>query len=145
MASVNKVIIIGTSGRDTEVRYLTSGTAVANVSLATNSRWKDRDGTPKEETQWHRITFYDKLAEIAGQYLKKGTVAYIEGSLKYGTYVDGNGVEKNTTEIVARELTLIRSPRQDGQQQDDQQYAAPQGQQRQQQPQGQQRQQQPQG
>lgn len=109
MASVNKVIIVGNCGRDPEVRYLPSGQAVANISVATSSRRKDKNsGETIEDTQWHRIVFYDRLAEIAGEYVKKGRPVYIEGRLKYGSYVDKTtGVEKNTCDIVATELQLL--------------------------------------
>ena len=108
MASVNKVILVGNCGRDPEIRYLPSGQAVANVSIATSSRRKDRNsGEMVEDTQWHRVTFYDRLAEIAGEYLKKGRPAYIEGRLKYGKYTDQSGVEKNTVDIIATELQLL--------------------------------------
>lgn len=108
MASVNKVIIMGNCGRDPEVRYLPSGQAVANVSIATTSRRKDKSsGEVIEDTQWHRVTFYERLAEIAGEYLKKGKPVYIEGRLKYGKYTDKDGTEKNTCDIVATEMQLL--------------------------------------
>jgi single-strand DNA-binding protein len=109
MASVNKVILVGNCGRDPEVRYLPSGQAVANVSVATSSRRKDKNsGEMIEDTQWHRVTFYDRLAEIAGEYVKKGRPIYVEGRLKYGTYVDKTtGVEKNTVDIIATEMQLL--------------------------------------
>jgi single-strand DNA-binding protein len=108
MASVNKVILVGNCGRDPEIRYLPSGQAVANVSVATTSRRKDRNsGETVEDTQWHRVTFYDRLAEIAGEYVKKGRPIYVEGRLKYGKYTDQSGVEKNTVDIVATELQLL--------------------------------------
>ena len=108
MASVNKVILVGNCGRDPEIRYLPSGQAVANVSIATSSRRKDKNtGESIEDTQWHRVTFYDRLAEIAGEYLKKGRPAYIEGRLKYGKYTDQAGIEKNTVDIIATELQLL--------------------------------------
>jgi single-strand DNA-binding protein len=109
MASVNKVILVGNCGRDPEIRYLPSGQAVANVSVATSSRRKDKNsGEMIEDTQWHRVTFYDRLAEIAGEYVKKGRPIYVEGRLKYGTYVDkATGVEKNTVDIIATELQLL--------------------------------------
>ena len=109
MASVNKVILVGNCGRDPEIRYLPSGQAVANVSVATSSRRKDKNsGETIEDTQWHRVTFYDRLAEIAGEYVKKGRPIYVEGRLKYGTYVDkATGVEKNTVDIIATELQLL--------------------------------------
>ena len=108
MASVNKVILIGNSGRDPEVRYMPTGQAVANVSIATSSRRKDRtSGEMIEDTQWHRVTFYERLAEIAGEYVKKGRPIYVEGRLKYGKYTDQSGVEKNTVDIIATELQLL--------------------------------------
>ena len=109
MASLNKVQLIGNCGRDPELRYMGSGTAVANVSVATTSRRKDKTtGEMVEDTQWHRVTFYDRLAEIAGEYIKKGKPIYVEGRIKYGTYTDKTtGVEKNTVEIVATELQLL--------------------------------------
>jgi single-strand DNA-binding protein len=110
MASVNKVILIGNCGRDPEIRYLPSGQAVANISIATTSRRKDRtSGETVEDTQWHRVTFYDRLAEIAGEYVKKGRPIYIEGRLKYGKYTDQAGVEKNTVDIIATEMQLLGS------------------------------------
>ena len=109
MASVNKVILLGNCGRDPEVRYLPSGQAVANVSIATSSKRKDKaSGETIEDTQWHRVTFYDRLAEIAGEYVKKGRPIYVEGRLKYGVYTDKTtGVEKNTVDIIATELQLL--------------------------------------
>lgn len=108
MASVNKVILVGNCGRDPEVRYLPSGQAVANVSVATSSRRKDKNtGEMIDDTQWHRVTFYDRLAEIAGEYVRKGRPIYVEGRLKYGKYTDQSGVEKNTVDIVATELQLL--------------------------------------
>ncbi len=109
MASVNKVILMGNCGRDPEVRYLPSGQAVAKVSIATSTKRKDKNsGETIEDTQWHRITFYDRLAEIAGEYVKKGRPIYVEGRLKYGTYTDKTtGVEKNTVDIIATELQLL--------------------------------------
>jgi len=108
MASVNKVILVGNCGRDPEIRYLPSGQAVANVSVATSSKRKDKNtGESIEDTQWHRVTFYDRLAEIAGEYVKKGRPIYVEGRLKYGKYTDQSGVEKNTVDIVATELQVL--------------------------------------
>ena len=110
MASVNKVILVGNCGRDPEIRYLPSGQAVANVSIATTSRRKDKQtGETLEDTQWHRVTFYERLAEIAGEYVRKGRPIYIEGRLKYGKYTDQAGVEKNTVDIIATELQLLGS------------------------------------
>ena len=108
MASVNKVTLIGNLGRDPEVRYAPSGAAVCNITLATSRSWKDKtSGERQEETEWHRVVFYDKLAEIAGQYLKKGKPVYIEGRLKTRKWTDKDGVEKYTTEIIANEMTML--------------------------------------
>ena len=108
MASVNKVILVGNCGRDPEIRYLPSGQAVANVSVATSSRRKDKNsGEMVEETQWHRVTFFDRLAEIVGEYVKKGRPIYVEGRLTYRKYTDKDGIEKNATDIVATELQLL--------------------------------------
>jgi len=108
MASVNKVILVGNCGRDPEVRYAPSGTAICTISIATSSRRKDKtSGESIEETQWHRVTFYDRLAEIAGEYLKKGKSVYVEGRLKYGKYTDKDGVERNTVDIVANEMQML--------------------------------------
>ena len=108
MASVNKVILIGNLGRDPEVRYAPSGTAVCNVSVATTRKWKDKTtGDKQEETEWHRVVFYDRLAEIAGEYLKKGRSVYVEGRLKTRKWTDKDGVEKYTTEIVADEMQML--------------------------------------
>jgi single-strand DNA-binding protein len=110
MASVNKVILVGNCGRDPEIRYLPSGQAVANVSLATTSKRKDKNtGETMEETQWHRITFFDRLAEIAGEYVKKGRPIYVEGRLVYRKYTDKDGVEKSATDIIATEMQLLGS------------------------------------
>jgi single-strand DNA-binding protein len=108
MASVNKVILIGNCGRDPEVRYTPSGAAICNISVATSSRRKDKaSGETVEDTQWHRVTFYDRLAEIAGEYLKKGKPVYIEGRLKYGKYTDKDGIERNTVDIIAEQMQML--------------------------------------
>ncbi len=108
MASVNKVILLGNCGRDPEVRYMASGQPVASVSIATSSRRKDRNtGETIEDTQWHRVTFYERLAEIVGEYVKKGSSIYVEGRLKYGKYTDQAGVERYTTDIIATEMQLL--------------------------------------
>ena len=108
MASVNKVHLLGNLGRDPELRHTPSGMAICTVSIATSSRRKDKtSGETIEDTQWHRVTFYDRLAEIAGEYLKKGKSVYVEGRLKYGKYTDKDGVERNTTDIVATELQML--------------------------------------
>jgi len=108
MASVNKVIIVGNLGKDPEVRYMPSGSAICSVSVATTRQWKDKtSGDKQEETEWHRITFFDRMAEIAGEYLKKGRSVYVEGRLKTRKYTDKDGVEKYTTEIVATDMQLL--------------------------------------
>src|SRR6059058_580250 len=108
MASVNKVILIGNLGRDPEVRYTPSGSAVCNVSVATTRSWKNKDSGDKvEETEWDRVVFYDRLAEIAGEYLKKGRPVYVEGRLKTRKWTDKDGAEKYTTEIIATEMQLL--------------------------------------
>ncbi len=108
MASVNKVIIVGNCGRDPEVRYLPSGSAIANVTVATSRQWKDKtSGERQEETEWHRITFFDRMAEIAGEYLKKGRPVYVEGRLKTRKYTDKDGVEKYATDIIATDMQLL--------------------------------------
>ncbi len=108
MSSVCKVILIGRVGRDPELKQMQSGKAVVNLSLATTSKRKTNDGMV-EDTQWHRITAYDKLAEIIGQYVQKGSLIYIEGSLKYGKFTDKDGNEKNTTDIVAGQMQMLGS------------------------------------
>ncbi|MFJ9450816.1 MULTISPECIES: single-stranded DNA-binding protein [unclassified Herbaspirillum] len=108
MASVNKVIIVGNLGRDPETRYMPNGEAVTNVAVATTESWKDKNsGEKKELTEWHRITFYRKLAEIAGQYLKKGSQVYVEGRLQTRKWTDKDGVEKYTTEIIADTMQML--------------------------------------
>src|SRR5215203_2100329 len=110
MASVNKVILVGNLGRDPETRYTPDGAAICNVSIATTSQWKDKaSGERKEETEWHRVTFYGRLAEIAGEYLKKGRSVYVEGRLKTRKWQDKDGVEKYMTEIVASEMQMLGS------------------------------------
>jgi len=108
MASVNKVILIGNLGRDPEVRYTPNGSAVCNISLATTRQWKNRDsGERQEETEWHRVVFFDRLAEIAGEYLKKGRPVYVEGRLRTRKWTDKDGKDQYTTEIMALEMQLL--------------------------------------
>ena len=108
MASINKVILIGNLGRDPEVRYTPNGAAVCNVSVATTRNWKDKSSGEKiEETEWHRVVFYDRLAEIAGEYLKKGRPLYVEGRLKTRKWQDKDGKDNYTTEVVADQLQLL--------------------------------------
>jgi single-strand DNA-binding protein len=108
MASLNKVQIIGNLGRDPETRYMPSGDAMTTITVATTENWKDKQtGEKKEATEWHRITFFGKLAEIAGQYLKKGSQVYVEGSLRTRKYTDKDGVEKYATDIKADEMKML--------------------------------------
>ena len=108
MASVNKVIIVGNLGRDPEVRYNPNGGAWCTVSIATSRNWKDKtSGEKVEETEWHRVVFNDRLAEIAGEYLKKGRSVYVEGRLKTRKWTDKDGAEKFTTEIIAQEMQML--------------------------------------
>ena len=110
MASVNKVIIVGNLGRDPEVRYTPDGASIANVTIATTDTWKDKTtGEKKEATEWHRVVFFGKLAEIAGQYLKKGRQVYVEGALRTRKWQDKEGQERYTTEIVANEMKMLGS------------------------------------
>lgn len=109
MASVNKVILVGRLGKDPETRYMPNGDAVTNVTLATSENWKDKNGEKQEKTEWHRVTFYRKLAEIAGEYLKKGSMVYVEGRLETRKWTDKAGVEKYTTEIIANEMQMLGS------------------------------------
>lgn len=111
--SVNKVILIGNLGKDPELRYAPSGSAVANFSLATSEQWKDQEGNPQERTSWHNIVVWGKLAEIASEYLKKGRKVYIEGRLQYRDYEGKDGNKRYVTEIVAGDLVMLGS-RQDG-------------------------------
>lgn len=113
MASVNKVIIVGNLGRDPETRYSSSGDAIANIAVATTESWKDKQtGEKKELTEWHRISFFGKLAEIAGQYLKKGSQVYLEGRLRTRKYTDKDGVERYTTEIIADSMQMLGAKQQ---------------------------------
>jgi single-strand DNA-binding protein len=116
MASLNKVQIIGNCGKDPEIRYLPSGMAMCSISIATSSKHKDKvSGQLIETTEWHRVQFFDKLAEIAGQYLKKGNPVYLEGRLKYGKFTNKECVEVNTADIIVSEMQLLGG-KQDGQQ-----------------------------
>jgi single-strand DNA-binding protein len=109
MASVNKVILIGNLGRDPETRYMPDGGAVTNVSIATTESWKDKNGEKQEKTEWHRVAFFGKLAEIAGEYLKKGSQVYVEGRLQTRKWQDKDGQDKYTTEIVADRMQMLGS------------------------------------
>jgi single-strand DNA-binding protein len=107
MASVNKVILIGNLGADPETKYLPSGDAVTNIRIATSEKWKDKGGEQKDHTEWHRIGFFGKLAEIAGEYLKKGSSVYVEGKIRTRKWQDKEGQDKYSTEIVADRLQML--------------------------------------
>ncbi|MBP7953554.1 MAG: single-stranded DNA-binding protein [Nitrosomonas sp.] len=107
MASVNRVILIGNLGKDPETRYMQNGDAVTNITIATTETWKDKNGEKQEKTEWHQITFYRKLAEIAGEYLKKGSPVYVEGRLETRKWTDKNGIERYTTGIIANSLQML--------------------------------------
>ena len=105
---VNKVILVGNLGNDPEIRYMPSGGAVANISIATSESWKDKQsGEQQERTEWHRVVFFNRLAEIVGEYLKKGSQVYVEGSLRTRKWQDKGGQDKYTTEIVAAEMQML--------------------------------------
>ncbi|QHG92462.1 single-stranded DNA-binding protein [Coxiella endosymbiont of Amblyomma sculptum] len=112
---INKVILIGNLGQDPEVRYTPNGHAVANTALATNTAWRDKTGTLQERTEWHRVAFFGRLAEIVGEYLRKGSKVYIEGSLRTRKWQDKNNSDRYTTEIVANEMHILdnRNPSQE--------------------------------
>jgi len=109
MASVNKVILVGNLGRDPESRYMPDGGAIVNVSIATTDTWKDKNGEKQEKTEWHRVVFFGKLAEIAGEYLKKGSQVYVEGRLQTRKWQDKEGQDKYTTEIIANAMQMLGS------------------------------------
>lgn len=114
MASLNKVTLIGNLGADPETRYTTSGDAIANIRLATTDSWTDKaSGEKREATEWHRVVFYRRLAEIVGQYLAKGAQVYIEGRIKTRKWTDKDGIERYTTEIEATEMKMLGSRRDD--------------------------------
>lgn len=107
---INKVILVGNIGNDPDIRYMPNGSAVANVSLATSEAWKDKQtGESKERTEWHRLTFYSRLAEIVGEYVKKGSKIYAEGALRTRKWQDKNGQDRYTTEIVVNEMQMLDS------------------------------------
>ena len=105
--SVNKVILIGRLGKDPETRYMTNGEAVTNATLATSENWKDKSGEKQEKTEWHNLVFYRRLAEIAGEYLKKGSQIYVEGKLQTRKWQTKEGQDRYTTEIVVNEMTML--------------------------------------
>ncbi|WP_080932670.1 single-stranded DNA-binding protein [Xanthomonas albilineans] len=104
---INKVILVGNLGNDPDTKYTQGGMAITRISLATSSVRKDRDGNQEEHTEWHRVVFFGKLGEIAGEYLKKGSQLYVEGSLRYGKYTGQDGVERYTTDIIANEMQML--------------------------------------
>ena len=115
--SLNKAILVGRLGRDPEVRYMPNGEAVCNFSIATDETWKDRQtGQRQERTEWHNITLYRRLAEVAGQYLKKGSLVYIEGRIQSRKYTDKNGVERTAYEIIGNEMKMLGGGNDSGQQ-----------------------------
>jgi single-strand DNA-binding protein len=107
--SVNKVILVGRLGKDPETRYMTNGEAVTNVTLATSENWKDKNGEKQEKTEWHNLVFYRRLAEIAGEYLKKGSQIYVEGKIQTRKWQDKEGKDRYTTEIVVNEMQMLGS------------------------------------
>jgi single-strand DNA-binding protein len=109
MASVNKVILVGNLGRDPDMRYLPSGEAVANLAIATTDKYKDKTGQMVEQTEWHRVSFFGRTAEVCGQYLKKGSQVYVEGSIRTRKYTDKEGVEKYATEIRGDRMQMLGS------------------------------------
>ena len=133
---INKVILVGNIGADPEVRYSPNGSAITNVTLATSDSWKDKQtGQPQERTEWHRVVFFNRLAEIAGEYVRKGSKIYVEGALRTRKWQDKSGQDRYTTEIVANEMQLLDSrgdnsggyaPQNNGYNQQPQQQAAPQ-------------------
>ncbi len=118
---INKVILVGNLGNDPDVKYTQSGMAVTRISLATTSVRKDRDGNNQERTEWHRVVFFGKLGEIAGEYLRKGSTVYVEGALKYDKYTGQDGVEKYSTDIVANEMQMLGGRQEGGEQRQKQQ------------------------
>ncbi|MNM06955.1 Single-stranded DNA-binding protein [compost metagenome] len=104
---INKVILVGNLGNDPDTKYTQAGMAITRISLATTSVRKDKDGNQQEKTEWHRVVFFGKLGEIAGEYLRKGSTVYVEGSLKYDKYTGQDGVEKYSTDIVANEMQML--------------------------------------
>lgn len=136
MASVNKVILVGNCGRSPEIRYLPSGMAICDISIATSSKRKDKNsGETIEETQWHRVKFFDKLAQIVGEYVRKGSPVYVEGRLTYGKFTNKDGQEVNTADIIADSMQLLggkpqsqeSAPRQAPRAEPQRQAPAPQG------------------
>ena len=118
MASVNKVLLVGNLGKDPELKFMPNGEAVANITLATSEVWKDKSGVKQEKTEWHRVTFFRRLAEIVGEHLKKGSSIYLEGRLETRKWTDKEGVERYTTEIIANEMKMLGKPPESGDRQE---------------------------
>lgn len=114
---INKVILVGNLGNDPDCKFTQAGMAITRISLATTSVRKDKDGNQQERTEWHRVVFFGKLGEIAGEYLRKGSTVYVEGSLKYDKYTGQDGVEKYSTDIVANEMQMLGGRGEQGQHQ----------------------------
>jgi single-strand DNA-binding protein len=114
MASVNLAIIVGYLGADPELRYLPNGDAVVNLSVATSEKYKDKSGQPVETTEWHRVSFFGRIAEVCGEYLRKGSLVYIEGSIRTRKYTDKDGIERYTTDIKGSRMKMLGSSNGDG-------------------------------
>lgn len=123
--SVNKAILIGRAGKDPETRYMTNGEAVTNLSLATSENWKDKAGEKQEKTEWHNLTFYKRLAEVVGEYVKKGSLIYVEGKIQTRKWQDKEGKDRYTTEIVCHEMQMLGDKKQDGEQKEPAKQPAP--------------------
>lgn len=122
---VNKVILVGNLGNDPETKYTQGGLAITTISVATSEQWKDKDGNAQERTEWHRIQFFGKLAEIAGEYLKKGRQVYVEGKLRTDKWTDKDGIERYTTSVIADEMQMLGGrPESEGQQHREQQRSS---------------------
>jgi len=132
---VNKVILVGNLGQDPEVKYMQNGKAVANLSIATSESWNDQQGQKQERTEWHRLTAYDKLAEIIGEYVKKGSKIYVEGKLQTRKWQDQQGQDRYTTEVIINQMQMLDGKKDGGQQAQQQQQRQLQQQPRQQAPQ----------
>ena len=128
MSSINKVILIGRLGADPDIRYTANGDQMTNISLATSERWRDRaSGEMKEATEWHRVSFFGKTAEIAGQYLKKGSQVYVEGSIRTNKYTDRDGIERYATNINGTSMQMLGSRPSADSQMDDRDFSRPAG------------------
>lgn len=133
---INKVILVGNLGQDPEVKYMPNGSAVTNITVATSETWKDKEsGQPQERTEWHRVVFFNRLAEIAGEYLRKGSKVYLEGALRTRKWQDQSGQDRYTTEVVASEMQMLDSMPNGGNQQNAPQQQRPQNAPQQQRPQ----------